>query len=209
MKWRFLFLIVSVLVVGCGGSSSVDNALSPAPEDSVDDGSGDDSTGGEDDSGNEEEDTSPDTPVDYSQNRCSDDLSQVIALINEIRSQPQQCGDDDYPAVAPLTSNTLLNRAAEGHSANMANYDFFSHTGLDESTPGSRVSDQGYNWRFVAENIAAGQSSAQQVVDGWMGSPGHCRNIMSSQATEMGLACVENASTTYTRYWTQVFATPQ
>lgn len=50
----------------------------------------------------------------------------------------------------------------------MANHDLFNHTGLDDSIVGNRVTNQGYSWSFVAENIAAGQISAQAVVDGWM-----------------------------------------
>lgn len=148
-----------------------------------------------------EEDT-----IDYSLINCGDDLSVVLTLINELRSEAQICATTTYPAVDSVTWNEKLYLAAQGHSDNMANYDFFDHTGLDGSTFGTRVSAQGYTWSYVSENIAAGQTSAQAAVDGWMSSEGHCINIMSANAREMGLACTVNNDASNKRYWTQVFA---
>ncbi|WP_298775495.1 CAP domain-containing protein [uncultured Shewanella sp.] len=144
--------------------------------------------------------------TNYNQMSCSDDLTRVLALINEQRSQQQMCGSERYGPVDELTWNTQLTAAAQEHSNNMANYNFFSHTGLDESTIATRVTAQGYTWSYVAENIAGGQTTAQSVVDGWMASEGHCKNIMSENATEMGLACSANSDANYHYYWTQVFA---
>ena len=142
----------------------------------------------------------------YSLISCGDDLRDVVALINSKRAQAQMCGETSYPAVDALTWNNLLALAAEEHSDNMANYNFFDHTGKDGSTVGARVTAQGYTWNSVAENIAAGPLTAKSAVDGLMDSPGHCKNIMSSSVTEIGLACTYNSSTTYKTYWTQVFA---
>ncbi|MFT6985677.1 MAG: hypothetical protein ACJAT7_001492 [Psychromonas sp.] len=150
-----------------------------------------------------------DDQTNYSQISCRDDLTTVLTLINEQRIQEQTCGSESYGPVDKLTWNALLTSAAQEHSDNMANYDFFSHTGLDESTVATRVTDQGYTWSYVAENIAGGQTTAQAVVDAWMASDGHCKNIMSGNSTEMGLACSENSNVTYTYYWTQVFAKPR
>ena len=147
--------------------------------------------------------------IDYSLITCEDELSAVIPLINDIRSEPQICGETLYPPVGELSWNEALAFAAEEHSSNMANYDFFSHEGLDGSSTGERVTAQGYIWGYVAENIAAGQSTLQKAMDGWMKSEGHCKNIMSKNATEMGLACVVNDGAEYKYYWTQDFATPR
>lgn len=144
--------------------------------------------------------------INYNQMSCSDDLTRVVALINELRSQQQTCGNERYGPVDTLTWNALLTEAAQVHSNNMANYDFFSHKGLDESSVATRVTAQGYTWSYVAENIAGGQTTAQSVVDGWMSSDGHCKNIMSENVTEMGLACSANSDASYHYYWTQVFA---
>ena len=146
--------------------------------------------------------------TDYSAMSCEDNLIEALTLINQLRAESQTCGATTYPAVDAVTWSSTLTLAAEQHSSNMANYNFFSHSGLDDSTVGSRVSAQGYAWSYVSENIAAGQTSVQDVVDGWMESEGHCTNIMSENAQEMGLACAVNADADYRYYWTQVFAKP-
>ncbi len=197
--WLVGFFCVG-LISGCGGDdgSSSDNQ-------------GSDETVSNDESPDESTDSSSDTESDtnYSQISCNDDLIAVLTLINEKRAQEQTCGSESYGPVAELNWNAVLTSAAQEHSDNMANYDFFSHTGLDGGTVSTRVTAQGYTWSYVAENIAGGQPNAQSVVDAWMGSVGHCKNIMSENPTDMGLACSENSNVTYTYYWTQVFAKPR
>jgi uncharacterized protein YkwD len=155
-----------------------------------------------------DENTNTEENIDYSLLTCNSGLESVLALINEKRTQIQTCGSDIMPAVAEVTWNDTLTLAAQTHSESMANYNYFSHVGIDDSTVGTRVTAQGYTWSYVAENIAAGQTSAQDVVDTWMESEGHCLNIMSENVTEMGLACSSNSSADYRYYWTQVFAKP-
>lgn len=196
MRYWLVGLFCVGLISGC---NSDDGASS---DNQVSDESSDEST-------DASSDVDSDNDTNYSQISCSDDLTTVLTLINELRKRQQTCGTESYGPVAELTWNALLTSAAQEHSDNMANYDFFSHTGLDESTVATRVTAQGYTWSSVAENIAGGQTSAQSVVDAWMTSDGHCKNIMSENTTEMGLACSENSNVTYTYYWTQVFAKPR
>ena len=73
--------------------------------------------------------------------------------------------------------------------------------------PSERVQKEGYDWRAVGENIARGQTSAEQVVTDWLESPGHCANIMKSTFTEIGLGYKKSANGT--PYWTQDFAAPR
>lgn len=205
MRYWLTSLVCLFVLSGCGGggSSSSSTADTSSEVDTVEE-----STASSEDS-SLEEDASEETSVDYTLVGCEDDLQDVVALINEYRAEAQVCGETSYPAVDALVWNDLLTLAAEEHSANMANYDFFSHTGLDDSTVGDRVSAQGYTWYFVAENLAAGQTSAAQALVDLMESEGHCKNIMSATATEIGLACAYNGDATYKAYWTQVFADPQ
>ena len=65
-------------------------------------------------------------------------------------------------------------------------------------------------WDTVSENIAAGTSmdTVQKVIDAWLTSPEHCRNIMNPDMTEVGMAKVNNINSTYHTYWTQNFAKP-
>lgn len=83
-----------------------------------------------------------------------------------------------------------------------------SHTGSDGSTVSKRVEKLGYTWHSVGENISAGRETSEQVVLGWLESPGHCANIMNPTFTEIGAACSRNKSTTYGTYWTLVLASP-
>lgn len=91
----------------------------------------------------------------------------------------------------------------------MAAHNYFSHRGKDGSLAGVRATRDGYDWRGIGENIAAGQGSAQQVVAGWLASPSHCFNIMHPDFTEMGAAYAVNPQSDAAIYWTQVFGSPR
>lgn len=86
-----------------------------------------------------------------------------------------------------LEVNAKLTQAAAAHARDLAKTGSFSHTGSDGSTVGDRVRRAGYGFCFVAENIAKGQGSLDQVLNGWKASPGHRRNILAKQAREFGL----------------------
>ncbi|WP_183325728.1 CAP domain-containing protein [Halomonas cerina] len=148
-----------------------------------------------------------------SQDNCelTDRKREMLSLINEARSQARQCGDQSFAAVKPLTWNCTLEEAAEAHSQDMAENDYFSHTGPDGVGIQQRVSSRGYVWRAVGENIAAGQASIAAVVEGWLESPSHCGNIMNDAFTEMGMAKSKpgESGSVYRSYWTQVLAQPR
>ena len=133
----------------------------------------------------------------------------LLNRINDARSQPRQCGNQNFNAVDPLSWNCKLEDAAQAHSENMAELEFFSHTGPDGAEIGERVNTRNYRWSAVGENIAAGQNSVDEVVDGWLSSPGHCANIMHAEFTEMGAARIEAPGSQYSPFWTQVFARPR
>jgi len=203
MKFWLVLLCGSLSLTACGSSSNSSSTNTNVADTSIESNS---STSDEQISSSEVLETTDST--DYSAMSCEDDLIEALTLINQLRAESQTCGSTTYPAVDAVTWSSTLTLAAEAHSSNMANYNFFSHTGLDDSTVGNRVSAQGYEWSYVSENIAAGQTSVQAAVDGWMESEGHCINIMSENAQEMGLACAVNNDADYRYYWTQVFAKP-
>jgi len=128
---------------------------------------------------------------------------------NSARSQARSCGGQSFSAAPPLEWNSLLGQAAKVHSNDMASNNFFSHTGSDGSSAGQRITNAGYNWRGWGENIAAGQQSVDDVMQGWLNSPGHCRNIMNSNISQIGGALVELQGSQYSTYWTAVFGLPQ
>ncbi len=131
-------------------------------------------------------------------------LGDALALVNQARAGAG-CG--------ALVINPQLQAAAEGHAAAMAQQNFFGHTGADGSKMQGRIAAQGYNGRKLAENIAAGQPTAKDVVAGWLNSAGHKRNMLDCDFTETGLALVDQPDdkplagkvAAYRYYWVQVF----
>lgn len=146
-------------------------------------------------------------------NSCFDletSKQEMLQLINQARSQARTCGVyGDFPAAGNVNWNDKLFKAANGHSQDMAKVNFFSHTGSDGLAFSDRITAAGYSYSSAAENIAAGQSSTQAVVNAWLTSEGHCKNIMTSGYTEIGSACVSSESATYKTYWTLLLARPQ
>jgi uncharacterized protein YkwD len=135
----------------------------------------------------------------------------ALARVNQWRASGANCGSEGQFGPAPAIAwNDRLTQAATAHSQDMQANNFFSHTGSSGSTLAQRVDATGYAWSAIGENIAAGQTSINSVVDGWIGSPGHCRNIMNPNFTQMGLACVPGGSgNTYSTYWTMDLGRPQ
>lgn len=106
-----------------------------------------------------------------------------------------------------LTLDPQLARAAQQHSDDMVRRAFFAHENPDGAQVWDRAVAAGYGYRKVAENIAAGQRSAEEVVRGWMESPGHRANILDGELTQIGVGHALGGS--YGVYWTQVFGTPR
>lgn len=129
-----------------------------------------------------------------------DFVQRVLDLTNQFRAQN---------GVAPLQLNLELNAAALNHSTNMALQDFFSHTGKDGTSAGDRIRQVGYQSNAWGENIAAGYSTPDQVVQGWINSPGHRANMLNPRFTELGVGYYnltnDTGSINYTNYWTQDF----
>lgn len=133
----------------------------------------------------------------------------ILKRVNDVRAKPRTCGNETFEAAPALSWKAELGKTALAHSKDMAEKDYFSHQGRDGSQVSDRASRGGYRWQRIGENIAAGQGSAEQVMAGWLASPGHCKNIMNSDFTEMGAAYATNPESTATSYWTQVFGTPR
>jgi hypothetical protein len=81
--------------------------------------------------------------------------------------------------------------AAYLHSLDMETNQFFSHTGSDGSDPGDRITREGYDWWTYGENIAVNYPTVSAVMQGWLSSEGHCRNIMNPAFEEIGAAYAE------------------
>ncbi|MFJ5274182.1 CAP domain-containing protein [Streptomyces sp. NPDC088358] len=119
---------------------------------------------------------------------------EVVALTNAERA-----GE----GLPPLLADTPLTTAAQAHSDDMVARAFYSHTSPDGRRPWDRAAAAGSARRTIGENIACGQRSPDEVVRGWMNSPGHRANILKPDFTHIGigLAGGGDAGT----YWTQLF----
>ena len=101
----------------------------------------------------------------------SDDDKQMLTQVNNARSQPRDCGSESYPASPALSWQCTLEEVAYAHSRDMGDYNFFSHIGSDGLTVGERVTNAGYEWSAVGENIAAGYQTIDSVMAAWLDSP--------------------------------------
>jgi uncharacterized protein YkwD len=134
----------------------------------------------------------------------------MLQRINAHRAAGASCGSTgSFAPTQALVWNTQIEGAAVAHSSDMASLDFHDHTGSDGSTVSVRVDATGYAWSRVGENIAAGYSSVDAVMNAWMGSAGHCANLMSPHLRDVAVACVRNDAGQFQTYWTMVLATPR
>jgi uncharacterized protein YkwD len=140
----------------------------------------------------------------FCQRSGSEEFKQsFLEHINRVRATGCNCGTTYMPPVPPLTWNNTLEKAAEGHAWDMSNNNYFSHTSRDGRTMEQRIVAAGYKYNgfksfAVGENIAEGQMDIDQVMNGWLKSPGHCKNLMSPMFKEVGVARDHN-------YWVQDF----
>ena len=134
----------------------------------------------------------------------ADIRDEFLAAVNQARSVTQICGTTSYGPAPPVSWSDNLAMAAYLHSEDMALNNFFSHTGADGSSPGQRISQQGYPWRTYGENIAEGYPTVSSVIQGWLGSAGHCQNLMDPDFTEIGAgyAIGPYGGSPAARYWT-------
>jgi uncharacterized YkwD family protein len=120
--------------------------------------------------------------------------SQVASLVNIER---QKAG------LAPLKLNVQLSGTARMKSTDMRDKNYFDHQSPTYGSPFDMMQRYGITYRAAGENIAAGQRTAQEVMKGWMTSPGHRQNILNPNFTEIGVGLAEGGS--YGYYWTQQF----
>ncbi|MFD0810493.1 CAP domain-containing protein [Amycolatopsis umgeniensis] len=115
---------------------------------------------------------------------------QVIDLVNSERADA---------GCSPVSNESHLAAAAQGHSDDMSARNYFSHTTPEGTTFDQRIRAAGYD-KPGAENIAKGQSNAAKVMDAWMNSEGHRANILNCKLKKIGVGV-----NTKGMYWTQNF----
>lgn len=123
-------------------------------------------------------------------------LTDLVDVHNQERAQA---------GLSPLKIAPKLTEAAQLHANDMAQREKLTHQGSNGTTPAQRVEQQGYFYRKIGENVASGPPTPPLVVQAWMQSPHHRRNILGN-FTEIGAARV--LSKNGTPYWCVVFGLP-
>lgn len=119
---------------------------------------------------------------------------EVLRLVNAERQKQ---------GISPLTLDSKLTSIANTKAADMRDRNYFSHTSPTYGSPFEMLQHFGVNYTAAGENIAAGQKSAQDVMNDWMNSSGHRANIMNKEYTKLGVGYQSGGS--YGTYWVQLF----
>lgn len=116
---------------------------------------------------------------------------QVLTLTNQERAKG---------GLKPLAADAPLMASARAKSSDMSTNNYFAHNSPTLGSPFDQMKASGINYKSAAENIAMGQRTPEEVVKGWMNSPGHRANIMNGNYTHIGIGYDAQG-----HYWTQQF----
>jgi uncharacterized protein YkwD len=130
--------------------------------------------------------------------------AEILRLTNEERTKE---------GLSSLSADTKLRDVAAAHSADMLANDYFDHDNLQGCGSSCRATNAGYRWKSIGENIymmsgykLTPEKAAAKVVDGWMNSPGHKKNILGGTFTESGVGVVYGGKSIYV---TSLYAKPR
>ena len=140
------------------------------------------------------EDTTPEqTPEeDSSDDNMHAFVKEVVNLVNAERAKE---------GLSPLTLDTKVQAAAQIRAVECEQS--FSHTRPNGTSFSTALKEQNVSYQRAGENIAWGQRSPKEVMNGWMNSEGHRANIMNPNFTTIGVGYYQNAKGT--SYWCQLF----
>jgi uncharacterized protein YkwD len=128
---------------------------------------------------------------------------ELLAAINTFRLSQ---------GLRPLVRSGALERAAKDHSADLARWGQLDHRGSDGADLRERLTRAGYAFSLAAENLAYGQTTAQETLAHWLQSPGHRRNLLLEDVREAGVGYARRARAANeisAPYWTLLLAEPQ
>ena len=133
----------------------------------------------------------------------SDFEADVLKLVNAERAKGGCCGDSGcFPPSTALELDPRLRKSARAHARDMGEEDYFDHISLDGRTPFDRMREAGFKQCAMGENIAAGQPTPAAVMNAWMKSEGHCKNILEPNFDRIGIGYYESGNQTE---WVQNF----
>jgi len=136
-------------------------------------------------------------------------IDEMLAQVNKVRNEN---------GAGELSLCKTLMTTAQSYADLMLQTQHYDHTGPDGSSPSDRALEGGYNWQNptetnpsglnyqgVAENIAKGYQTVSMVMEGWINSPGHFRNLIASDAIHLGVGLAMNLNSDSETYWVQNF----
>lgn len=121
----------------------------------------------------------------------------VLKLVNQERAKA---------GVEPLKLSEKLTSIANTKAKDMADKGYFSHNSPTYGSPFDMLKQFGVSYSYAGENIAAGQKSAEEVMNSWMNSSGHKANILNKNYTEIGVGFFRGGE--YGTEWVQLFIKP-
>lgn len=113
----------------------------------------------------------------------------AVQLVNSIRAQA---------GLSELRIHPKLQAAAEYHARDMATRNYRGHKSPEGNNHGDRALAHGYEYCYLSENIGQGQENLNEIMQDWLDSRPHRRNLLSRRAAEFGLARVGD------NYWVMV-----
>lgn len=133
----------------------------------------------------------------------SDLEGQLLTLANEARAAGGCCDAGVcFESSAALESSESLGRAARLHARDMAERQYFAHDTPEGLTPFDRMRREGFEGCAMGENLAQGQTSAEEVVAGWLKSPDHCENLLDPGFGRVGLGYADSTGA-FSPFWVQ------
>ena len=137
---------------------------------------------------------------DAAESRGETESSEAVQILNLVNAERKKQG------LQPLTLSEKLTSIANTKAKDMADKNYFSHTSPTYGSPFDMLKHFGVSYSYAGENIAAGQRSAEEVMNSWMNSSGHRANILNKNYTQLGVGYTKGGQ--YGTEWVQLFIKP-
>ena len=144
----------------------------------------------------------PPWPSDWAQREDA-----MLVLVNQLRQTGGDCPSGHRDPAPLLVDEPRLHAIARAQSQDMADHNYFDHTGRDGRDPFQRMADVGYTFTTAGENIAAGNTDAAATFQQWLHSDEHCKNMTDPNYAQSGIGYAEGVGD-FHAYWTQDFGHP-
>ncbi|GAE26467.1 hypothetical protein JCM9140_2536 [Halalkalibacter wakoensis JCM 9140] len=134
--------------------------------------------------------------------RFKPDATPVLSQIDQFETKVVELTNVERRkhGLRELQADTELAKVARVKSQDMRENNYFAHESPTYGSPFDMMREFGITYRAAAENIAMGYRAPEQVVEGWMNSPGHRANILNGDLTHIGVGYDSDG-----HYWTQMF----